>query len=175
MARRPGAGLMARSGPAVVAPPARLTVAERVERVAILDTPLPSAAQAGHQRAGVPGGAGGRPAQPPVEFAAAAWPGDLVAGRAPWEQETSPSQVDPGRKIRIRYRVVDLESRSRPTLDRRGNPIMTRRSSHVAGSVASQAQIDAIARKLDAGSSAQGRGELSDGPRLVGRPDGRER
>ena len=171
------AGLMAEErARLLLAPPSSLTVAERVERVAILDNALAlmrlkRAIDEREYQAALVGVLLSRrqDLQCNPSGAPAAW----LPGRPVGVEEDSASQVDPTRKIRVRYRVVDLdEPVASNTLTGAVNPgydekFQPRRQERVA----SQAQIDAIARRLDADALLRSGASWSDGPPLVG-PDG---
>ncbi len=88
-------------------------------------------------------------------------------------EEESVSQVDPTRKVQVRYRVVDLDQPVvsntatgvvNPDYDQKLQPRRRERA-------ASRMQIEAIAKKLDAGALIKSGASWSDGPPLVG-PDG---
>lgn len=85
----------------------------------------------------------------------------------------SSSQVDPTRKIKARYRLVDLDEPAasntltgaiNPAYDQRLQPRRRERT-------ASRVQIDGIARRLEAAALLRTGASWSDGPPLVG-PDG---
>jgi hypothetical protein len=158
----------------LLSPPRSMTVGERVERVAILDNALAlmrlkrAIDDQQYRAALVDIPCSLRPGPPPSTA-----PVDWLPGRPVGAEEESTSQVDPTRKVKVRFRVVDLdEPVASNTMTGAVNPdydqkLQPRRRERVA----SQAQIDAIARKLDAGALIKPGASWSDGPPLVG-PDG---
>ncbi len=158
----------------LLSPPKSITVGERVERVAILDNALAllrlkRAINEAQYRAALVDTVCRRRAAPKRSTTPVAWLPKRPAGA---ETEVA-SQVDPARKIKVRYRVVELEEpvasntlagEINPAYDQALQPRRRRRA-------ASRLQIDGIARKLEAGVLLRPEASWSDGPPLVG-PDG---
>jgi hypothetical protein len=158
----------------LLSPPQSLTVAERVERVAILDNALAwlrlrRAINEEQYHAALVGVLLDRQSGPARSTAPVAWLPDCPVGC----EEEATSQVDPTKKVRVRYRVVDLDEpvtsntstgAINPDYDQRLQPRRRERA-------ASRLQIDGIARKLDPEALLKQGASWSDGPPLVG-PDG---
>ena len=147
-----------------------LTVGERVERLAILDNAIALLRQRGRiseaqYRAALLTLPCAEAARPPRSKAPARW---LPARPVGAEIETA-SQVDPGRKIRARYRLVDLADpiasntpggAANPAYDQRLQPRRRERA-------ASRQQIDRMAARLNPAALLRPEAAWDDGPPLV--------
>jgi hypothetical protein len=158
----------------LVAPPKSMTVGERVERVAVLDNALALMRLGGvidekQYRSALVDAVCRQRAVSQRSTAPVTWQPVCPVGM---EEETA-SQVDPTRKIRTRYRVVELaDVVASNTLSGVINPaydalLQPRRRERAA----SRAQIERMARTLDANALLKSGANWSDGAPLVG-PDG---
>lgn len=158
----------------LLSPPRSVTVGERVERVAVLDNAiallrLKRAISPAQYQAALVDTVGNYRAQPARSTALVTW----LPGRPVGAEAETASQVEPARKIKVRYRVVDLnEPVTSNTPAGAINPayeqaLQPRRRERAA----SQAQIEGMARTLAAGELLKSGASWADGPPLVG-PDG---
>ncbi len=156
----------------LLAPGHELSVAERSERLLILDSALALLWARGdiaeeQYRAAVVDillWATRPPSAAPVTWL----PNRPVGG-----EETTGSQADPTRRITVRYRLVDLnEPTASHTVAGRSNPAyLPELQPRGRERAASQMQIDRIARRLDPEALLRAGASWADGPPIVG-PDG---
>lgn len=155
-------------------PPRSISAAERVERVAVLDNAiallrLKQAIDDSQYRFAVVDTVcnlreGAIPSTTPITW---------LPGRPAGTETDASSSVDPTRKIRVRYRVVELvEPITSNTLTGEINPTYIQTlQPRQRERAASMMQIDGIAKNLDKDALLKTAANWSDGPPLIG-PDG---
>ncbi len=152
-------------------PPKSISAAERVERIAVLDNAiallrLRQVINDAQYRAAIVDAVRGlnnktRPSTAPVT-----WLPECPVGA----ETDSPSSVNPTRKIRTRYRVVDLsEPITSNTLTGEVNPAYDQSlQPRQRDRTASRLQIEDIAKRLDSDTLLKAEANWSEGPPVVG-------
>ena len=156
----------------ILSPDEKMSVAERSEHILILDSALAllrARGEISNEQYRVAVVDTLIRATAPVSTAPVNWLPHRPVGR----EETAASQVDPTHKVRLRYRLVDLdEPVTSNTLTGGLNPgYLQELQPRGRERVASQVQIDTIARRLDPDALLRSGATWADGPPIVG-PDG---